>query len=58
MRRLAIALSLIACTGAAHAESDDDEGTLNPEELTLRAFVDRARSGKACLLYTSDAADE
>ena len=47
MRRLAVALSLITCTGAAHAESDEGEGTLNPEELTLRAFVDRARSGKA-----------
>lgn len=46
MRRFAVALTLIAVTGAAQAESEED-GTLNPEELTLRAFVDRARDGKA-----------
>lgn len=43
MIRLAAALSLIAVPALA----EDDHGRLNPEEMTLRGYVDRAAEGKA-----------
>ena len=43
MKRIAILLTLIA----APAVADDDLGQLNPEELTLKSFVNRAAEGKA-----------
>lgn len=49
MRVLAFTLALLACTATAQADADleEDAGTLNPEELTLRSYVERARDGKA-----------
>ena len=43
MRLLAVALLVVS--GSAFAE-DDADGTLNPEELTLKSYVERARSGQ------------
>lgn len=48
MKALAATLALLALTGTAYADSDaEDDGTLNPEEMTLRSFVERARGGEA-----------
>ena len=43
MIRLAVVASLIALPALA----DDQGGTLNPEEMTLRFYADRAAQGKA-----------
>jgi len=49
MKTLAATVLLLAHAATAHADTQNAEsdGTLNPEEMTLRSFVERARGGEA-----------
>jgi TPR repeat protein len=46
MKRFVVLTALLAMVAPAQADVDDD-GSLNPEEMTLRSFVERARAGEA-----------
>lgn len=49
MKKLAVSFAFAVCSYGAHADTPESDtlGMLNPEEMTLRSFVERARNGEA-----------